>query len=52
MRQILSVNVNDVKMTLVVKRVKGHLYVYEPYRVNGRVVTKYIGSLEELARIF
>ncbi len=39
-------------MTLVVKRVKGKLYVYEQYRLNGKVVTKYIGPLEELVRIY
>ncbi|OYT39177.1 MAG: hypothetical protein B6U89_04660, partial [Desulfurococcales archaeon ex4484_58] len=39
-------------MTLVVKRVKGHLYVYEQYRVGDKVITKYIGPLEELARIY
>lgn len=31
--------VAGVSMTLVVKRVKRHLYVYEQYRVDGRVVT-------------
>ncbi len=51
MRQRL-VSLGEITMTLVVKRVKGHLYVYEQYRVNGRVVTKYIGPLEELARIY
>ncbi|MEM4847071.1 MAG: putative integrase [Thermosphaera sp.] len=32
-------------MTLVVKKVKGKLYVYEQYRVNGQVYTRYIGPL-------
>ncbi len=39
-------------MTLVVKRVKGHLYVYEQYRVDGKVVTLYVGSLEEIVRTY
>ena len=30
----------------VVKRIKGRLYVYEQYRENGRVVTRYVGPLE------
>ncbi len=41
-----------VRMTLVVKRVKGRLYVYEQYRVNGRVATLYIGPLEEIVRTY
>ncbi len=41
-----------LRMSLVVKRVKGKLYVYEQYRLNGKVVTKYIGPLEELVRIY
>ena len=32
----------------VVKRIKGRLYVYEQYRRDGKVVTKYIGSLESI----
>ena len=39
-------------MAIVVKRVKGKLYVYDQYRVNGRVKTFYIGPLEEMARIY
>ncbi len=39
-------------LTLVVKRIKGRLYVYEQYRVGDNVVTKYIGPLEELVRIY
>ncbi len=39
-------------MTLVVKRVKGKLYVYEQYRVGKEVVTKYIAPLEELVRVY
>ena len=39
-------------LTLVVKRVKDRLYVYEQYRLNGRVYTKYIGPLEEIVRIY
>ncbi|MEM4429608.1 MAG: integrase [Thermofilaceae archaeon] len=42
----------SASMTLVVKRVKGRLYVYEQYRVNGQVYTRYIGPLEELVRIY
>ncbi|NPA99533.1 MAG: hypothetical protein GXO43_09155 [Crenarchaeota archaeon] len=39
-------------MAIVVKRVKGKLYVYDQYRVNGRVKTFYIDPLEEMARIY
>ncbi len=39
-------------MTLVVKKVKGRLYVYEQYRFDGKVVTRYIGPLEEMAYIY
>ncbi len=39
-------------MTLVVKRVKNKPYVYEQYRHAGVVVTKYIGPLEEMVRIY
>ena len=39
-------------MTLVVKRIKGRLYVYDEYRVNGKVKTFYIGPLEEMARVY
>ena len=41
-----------VRMTLVVKRVKGRLYVYEQYRVGGEVATIYIGPLEEIVRTY
>ncbi|RLG82316.1 MAG: hypothetical protein DRO40_08010 [Thermoprotei archaeon] len=39
-------------MTLVVKRIRGKLYVYEQYRLGSRVITKYIGPLEEIVRIY
>ncbi|MEM1831617.1 MAG: integrase, partial [Desulfurococcaceae archaeon] len=39
-------------MGVVVKRVKGKLYVYEQYRTPQGVFTKYIGPLEELVRIY
>ncbi len=39
-------------MALVVKRVKGRKYVYEQYRVDGKVVTRYIGPLEEIVRVY
>ena len=41
----------NVAMTLVVKQVKGKLYVYEQYRLpNGYVATRYIAPLEKLVR--
>ena len=40
------------RMTLVIKRVKGKQYVYEQFRHGNVVVTKYIGPLEEMARIW
>ena len=39
-------------MTLVIKRVKGRPYVYEQFRHGDIVITKYIGPLEELVRVF
>ncbi len=33
---------------IVVKRIKGRLYVYEQYRRDGKVITRYIGSLESI----
>ncbi len=39
-------------MALVIKRIKGKLYVYEEYRVNGKAVTKYVGPLEEMVRTY
>ena len=40
-------------MGLMVKRVKGHLYVYEYIRLSrNRYVVKYIGSLEEIVRTY
>jgi len=40
------------RMTLVIKRVKGKQYVYEQFRHGDVVVTKYIGPLEEMIRIW
>ncbi len=36
-------------MGYVVKRIKGRLYVYEQYRRDGKVITKYVGPLERIA---
>ncbi len=41
-----------VSMALVVKRIKGKLYVYEEYRIGRKVITKYIGPLEEIVRLY
>ena len=41
-----------LQMALVIKKIKGRKYVYEQYRVNGRVVTRYIGPLEEIVRVY
>ena len=46
------VSVGRSSLTIVVKRVKGRLYVYDEYRLNGKVVTNYIGPLDEMARVF
>ncbi len=40
------------RLTIVVKRVKGRLYVYDEYRLNGKVITQYIGPLDEMVRVF
>ncbi len=40
------------RLTLVIKRVKGRPYVYEQFRRGDIVVTKYIGPLEEMVRVF
>ena len=42
----------QLRVAIVVKRVKGRLYVYEQYRMGGKVVTRYIGPLEEMARVY
>ncbi len=39
-------------MTLVIKRVKGKPYIYEQFRRGDVVVTKYIGPLEEMVRVY
>ncbi len=43
-----------VTLTLVIKKVKGRLYVYEQFRskATGKVHTVYIGPLEELVRVY
>ena len=51
MRQKLTTH-KGVELAIVVKRVKGRLYVYDQAKVNGEVVTKYIGPLEEMARLY
>mgnify|MGYP000135473088 CR=1 FL=1 len=52
-RQILS-RLDGSTLTLVVKRIKGKLYVYDEFRVPGlsRPKTIYIGPLEEMTRIY
>jgi hypothetical protein len=42
----------ESRLTLVVKKIKGRLYVYEQYRAGGKVETRYIGPLEEMARVY
>jgi len=39
-------------VTLVVKRIKGKLYVHNEYWVNGRAITFYIGPPEEMIRLY
>ncbi len=46
------VTLGKAGLTIVVKKVKGHLYVYDEYRLDGKVITDYIGPLEEMARVF
>ncbi len=41
-----------LQMALVIKKIKGWRYVYEQYRVNGCVVARYIGPLEEIACVY
>ena len=36
----------------VVKKIKGRLYVYEQYRSNGKVVTKYVAPLDRVVEGF
>ena len=50
-RQIVS-KTGRGTVTLVVKRIKGRLYVYDEYRANGKVHTFYIGPLEEMAQVY
>ena len=44
--------VGDVSLGLIVKRVKGKLYVYEYVKVDGKPITKYVGPLEEIVRTY
>ena len=37
--------VSEVILTLVVKKVKGKLYVYDQFRVSGKVITKSVVNL-------
>ncbi len=37
-----------ILLGIVVKRIKGRLYIYEQYRRDGKVITKYVGSLESI----
>ena len=39
-------------MAIVVEKIKGKKYVYEQYKMNDRVVTRYIGPLEEIAKVY
>jgi len=40
------------EMTIVAKKIGGKWYVYEQSRVNGKVVTRYIGPLDRIARAY
>ena len=44
--------IGDVSLGLIVKRVKGKLYVYEYVKVDGKPITRYIGPLEEIVRTY
>ncbi len=48
MTRRLTGKVGETLMGYVVKRIKGRLYVYEQYRRDGKVVTKYVGPLERI----
>ncbi len=37
-------------MGYTLKDVKDNLYVYKEYKINGRVVTRYIGPLKKITR--
>ncbi len=52
-RQV-STRLGGARLTLVVKRIKGKLYVYDEFRdpVTRKVQTIYIGPLEEMARVY
>jgi len=47
-----TVSLGAGRMTLVIKTVKGKKYVYEQYRHGNVVVTKYLGPLEEMVRVY
>ena len=51
MREKLTTH-KGVSLAIVVKKIKGRLYVYDQVKVNGKPVTKYIGPLEEMARLY
>ena len=44
--------IGRVGLGLMVKKVKGKLYVYEYVRVNGKPIVKYVGPLEEIVRAY
>ena len=48
MTRRLTGEVGETIMSYVVKRIKGRLYVYEQYRRDGKVITKYVGPLERI----
>ncbi len=52
--RVKQVNYRGVNLTIVVKRVKGKLYVYDEFRdkATGKVKTYYIGPLEEMVRVY
>ncbi len=50
--QVVESSAGLGRLGIVVKRVKGKPYVYEQYRKDGIVVTKYIGPLEEMVWVY
>ena len=44
--------VGGVTLGLVIKRIKGRLYVYDYVRIDGKPTYKYVGPLEEIVRTY
>ena len=47
-----GIDIRDIVLGFMIKKVKGKQYVYEYVRINGKPIVKYIGPLEEIVRTY